>query len=126
VIGDVVVGLLYGLGVVMLERANALRLLGVPSFFLMPAAGGLVASYFWRQCKPTIGATIGYVVDNKNADIVPAWVAYVDEDNPGNINLCLIAGCKMGKGYLPQCQPRTNVPYDAGKAPFTWHFLGDE
>ena len=51
VIGDVVVGLLYGLGAVIMKKANTLGpglgLLGLPSFFLMPAVGGLVASYFW-------------------------------------------------------------------------------
>src|SRR5262245_59132286 len=58
VIGDVVVGLLYGLGAVLLRKVKALEILGVPSFFLMPALGGLVASYVWRELKPTLGATL--------------------------------------------------------------------
>ena len=30
---------------------------GGPSFFIVPALGGLIASYIWRHLKPTIGAT---------------------------------------------------------------------
>ena len=58
VIGDMTVGLLYALGTFLISKSNDLALLGVPSFFLVPALGGLVASYVWRSLMPTIGATL--------------------------------------------------------------------
>ena len=32
-------------------------MLGLPSFLLLPAFGGLIASYIWKSLNPTIGAT---------------------------------------------------------------------
>ena len=49
--------LLYAAGALLLNQLNALGMLGLPSFFLVPVLGGLVASYIWRTLRPTIGAT---------------------------------------------------------------------
>jgi hypothetical protein len=54
-IGDAVIVLLYGGGALLLSRSKAFGLLGLPSFFLAPLLGGLVATYVWRKLKPTIG-----------------------------------------------------------------------
>jgi len=56
-IGDVIVALLYGVGALLLNKLNALVMLGLPSFLLVPILGGLVASYIWRTLRPTMGAT---------------------------------------------------------------------
>ena len=56
-IGDVAVGLLYLAGTLLLNYTDTIGMLGVPSFLLVPAFGGLVASYVWRGLKPTISAT---------------------------------------------------------------------
>jgi len=54
-IGDASIVLLYGGGALLLSRSNAFGLVGLPSFFLAPLLGGLVATYVWRKLKPTIG-----------------------------------------------------------------------
>ena len=56
-VGDAVVVLLYAAGALLLNQLNALGMLGLPSFFLVPVLSGLVASYIWRTLKPTIGVT---------------------------------------------------------------------
>ncbi len=55
-IGDIAVGLLYALG--LLLKSNAFGMLAFPSFLLLPSLGGLVASYIWRSLKPTLGWTV--------------------------------------------------------------------
>jgi hypothetical protein len=58
-IGDIAIGLLYGLGALIEAKMHLFgQVLAVPSFFLVPMLGGLVASYIWRSLKPTIGATV--------------------------------------------------------------------
>jgi hypothetical protein len=42
----------------MAAKGQTLGVLGLPSFFLVPAVGGFVASYVWRALCPTIGATL--------------------------------------------------------------------
>src|SRR5689334_1582693 len=77
VIGDLVVALLYGLGLVLLERAtNVVWLFGVPSFFLMPAVGGLVASFFWSDCRPTTRETLLNTLWMSLLALVGALVAF--------------------------------------------------
>jgi len=56
-VGDAVVVLLYAAGALLLNELNALGMLGLPSFLLVPVLGGLVASYIWRTLRPTIGVT---------------------------------------------------------------------
>src|SRR5437016_14583491 len=56
-VGDAVVVLLYTAGALLLNQLNALGVLGLPSFFLVPGLGGLVASYICRTSRPTIGVT---------------------------------------------------------------------
>jgi hypothetical protein len=58
VAGDLAVLLIYAAGVVVLPRLESLAVLGIPSFFLVPAVGGLGASYIWSRMNPTIGATV--------------------------------------------------------------------
>jgi hypothetical protein len=72
VAGDAVVFLIYVAGVTVLPRLESLAVLGIPSFFLVPVVGGLVASYVWRGLNPTIGAT---VVDTLWMTFVAAAVA---------------------------------------------------
>jgi hypothetical protein len=57
-VGDIAIGLLFGLIAWMQAKVNFLgSVVGGPSFFLVPPLGGLIASYIWRHLKPTIGAT---------------------------------------------------------------------
>lgn len=57
VIGDVSIGLLYG-ACALLQTIGVYDTLVIPSLFLVPLLGGLIASYFWRTLQPRIGATI--------------------------------------------------------------------
>src|SRR5262245_10949511 len=56
--GDLTVLFLYALGALMVAKGQTLGFLGLPSFFLVPAVGGIVATYVWRALSPTIGATL--------------------------------------------------------------------
>ena len=58
VAGDVAVGLQYGVAALMLKQINLSGRLGIPSLFLVPALGGLIASYIWRSLRPSIGLTV--------------------------------------------------------------------
>ena len=58
VAGDLAVFFIYAAGVVVLPRLESLAVLGIPSFFLVPVVGGLVASFLWSSLNPTIGATV--------------------------------------------------------------------
>ena len=58
VIGDIAVGAQFALTMLLLNRINLVRTLGVPSLFLVPVLGGFIASYFWRTLKPTLGLTV--------------------------------------------------------------------
>src|ERR1043165_4457167 len=55
VIGDLVIGLQFGITVLLKDKVALVRMLGLPSLFLVPVLGGLISSYFWRTLKPTIG-----------------------------------------------------------------------
>ncbi|MEO8204995.1 MAG: hypothetical protein ABI615_02365 [Chthoniobacterales bacterium] len=59
-VGDVSIGILYG-GAILLMKMSEERIfqqiVGIPSFFLMPILGGVIASYLWRHLRPGIGAT---------------------------------------------------------------------
>jgi hypothetical protein len=61
VVGDGIVALFYWVCVLFVKweakTINSQYLwLGLPSFFLMPLLGGIVASYLWRRLEPTMGA----------------------------------------------------------------------
>jgi hypothetical protein len=56
-LADIAVSLLYLAGTLVLAKLDGLGILGLPSFFLVPALGGLLASYLWRSLSPGIGAT---------------------------------------------------------------------
>src|SRR5437667_12861555 len=56
-IGDVVVGLVYGAGL-LLKIGNNLGTQSLPSLLLVPVLGGLIASYLWKSLRPSIGATL--------------------------------------------------------------------
>jgi len=71
-VGDAAIALLY-LGIGWLSRLpstsgfeDTLKLVILPSFFLVPLFGGLVASYCWRRASPSIGgaalATLGMTI----------------------------------------------------------------
>ena len=57
VVADVAMALVYWGTVVLmiLTEGYYWGLLGLPSFFLIPLLGGLLASYLWRRLEPTIG-----------------------------------------------------------------------
>src|SRR5689334_19876596 len=55
--GDLVIGLQFGITVLLKDKLALVRMLGLPSLFLVPVLGGLISSYFWRTLKPTIGLT---------------------------------------------------------------------
>ena len=57
-IGDLAIGVQFGLTVVLKDKVALVRMFGLPSLFLVPVLGGLIASYVWRRVKPTIGLTI--------------------------------------------------------------------
>lgn len=57
-IGDLAVAVQYGLAVLLQDKGALFRMFGLPSIFLAPAVGGLIASYIWHRVKPTIGLTI--------------------------------------------------------------------
>ena len=57
VLADLAVCCLYAVGTLLLSASNTFAMLGLPSFFLVPAVGGLFASYIWRTLRLTIGAT---------------------------------------------------------------------
>ncbi|MEO5803559.1 MAG: hypothetical protein ABIR24_08505 [Verrucomicrobiota bacterium] len=55
--GDLVIGLLFGLSV-FLQTAGSYQAILFPSFFLVPALGGIIASYFWRKLEPHAGQVV--------------------------------------------------------------------
>jgi len=57
VAADAVVALLFWVIPLAENLMEAYGRLGLPSLFLAPSLGGLVASYIWRTLTPTIGAT---------------------------------------------------------------------
>ncbi len=57
VLGDIAVGLTYGLGL-LLKIGEHLPRQSLPSLLVVPVLGGLVASYIWRSLRPSIGATV--------------------------------------------------------------------
>jgi hypothetical protein len=111
VIGDLVVGVSYALGVVFLKVANNFALLGVPSFFQMPVVGGFVASYFWRSLTPTLGATCFHTL----------WMSLIRFDrgrhrlsrrgdlldNPVSSFLRVSFGGRLGRSCIIQDSPDT-------------------
>lgn len=56
VAGDILIALLYWGGALLMRKIHGGSWLGVPSCFLIPLAGGMLASYVWRQLNPTIGS----------------------------------------------------------------------
>jgi hypothetical protein len=58
VLGDLVIGLQFGITLLLKDKVALVRTLGLPSLFLVPVLGGLITSYIWRTVKPTIGLTI--------------------------------------------------------------------
>jgi hypothetical protein len=54
-IGDIAIAVQYGGWLLLTKQFNFLSITGVPSMFLAPALGGLIASYIWRPLKPSIG-----------------------------------------------------------------------
>src|SRR6267378_6661837 len=58
VIGDMAVGLQYGVAMLLMKQLTFPGRLGLPSLFLVPALGGLIASYIWRTLRPSITFTI--------------------------------------------------------------------
>jgi hypothetical protein len=56
-LADIAIFLMYLAGTLVLAKLDGLGILGLPSFFLVPALGGVLASYLWRNLNPGIGAT---------------------------------------------------------------------
>jgi uncharacterized protein YndB with AHSA1/START domain len=61
VASNVLMAIVYG-GVVFLIKQSETKdlgaALGLPSFFLVPLFGGLLASFFWRRLLPSVGETL--------------------------------------------------------------------
>jgi len=57
--GDIAIVSLFVADAFLIGQINAFGYLGIPSMFLVPTIGGLVASYLWRPLKPGLGATRG-------------------------------------------------------------------
>ncbi len=55
--GDLVIGLLFGV-CVFFQNTGVYSSLLIPSFFLAPIIGGIVASYFWRWLEPRAGQVV--------------------------------------------------------------------
>src|SRR6266850_3096355 len=58
VIGDIAIALQYAGCLFVMRKMNIPGMFGVPNLFLVPALGGLIASYIWRSLKPSIGSTL--------------------------------------------------------------------
>lgn len=56
-LGDLAVGLIFGIGFVLVN-AEVFPALLTPSFFLAPVVAGLVASYFWCGLVPRVGQVV--------------------------------------------------------------------
>src|SRR4051812_26758087 len=60
VLGDIAIGVPCGIWFLatkfMVPMGNSL--LALPSMFLVPALGGLIASYIWRPLKPSISFVV--------------------------------------------------------------------
>ena len=55
VVGDAAIAALYFVGLVLMSNWEVIA---IPSLFLMPLLGGLVASYVWRSLEPAVGAVV--------------------------------------------------------------------
>src|SRR5882762_9594432 len=61
VIGDIAIALQYAVWIVASKKFHLPGTSGIlawPSLFLVPALGGLIASYIWRPLRPSIGSTL--------------------------------------------------------------------
>jgi hypothetical protein len=114
--GDLVIGLLYGAAWLVMRNKEDYALLGVPSFFLMPAAGGLVASYFWRGLKPRIGETASHTLWMTIVALVGATIAF----HEGFICLVIVsplfyasifAGALVGRIWFRTVPPRLRLGF---------------
>ena len=112
--GDVVAGFLFSIGAVLYNKYNALGFLGVPSFFLVPAFGGIAASYFWRTLYPGIGATCLNTLWMTLVALIMAAVAFRE----GAICVLILsplfyvsalAGALAGRVFFRMYPPRLNV-----------------
>jgi hypothetical protein len=52
------IGVLYVACLFLMKGGARVGALAMPSMFLAPAIGGFVASYIWRELKPTIGKSV--------------------------------------------------------------------
>jgi hypothetical protein len=60
VVGDIAIALQYAFWIFASKKLYFPGTVGIfawPSLFLVPALGGLIASYIWRPLKPSIGST---------------------------------------------------------------------
>lgn len=55
VVGDAAIAALYFVGLVLMSKWEVIA---IPSLFLMPLLGGLVASYAWRSLEPAVGSVV--------------------------------------------------------------------
>src|SRR5262245_252847 len=112
--GDLVAGVLFGIGGLLYSKYGRLGFLGVPSFFLVPAFGGIAASYFWRTLRPGIGATCLNTLWMTLVALVMAAVAFRE----GAICVLILsplfyvsalAGALLGRVFFKSYPPRLNV-----------------
>jgi hypothetical protein len=114
IMGDVVAGVLFGIGAFLYSKYGRLGFLGVPSFFLVPAFGGLTSSYFWRSLRPGIGVTCLNTLWMTLVALVIGSIAFRE----GAICLLILspvfyvsalAGALVGRVFFKPYPPRLNV-----------------